>query len=122
MGFFNPQSPQVQVSLLTVGGFIPAALQSKGLIGAAIVTGGGVGATTAGVDGFETTAPGLASSQILHLVTVCGFDNPHCVQFQVSFGMGCAIPAAAKSKALTGVGLGFIVTDAVTGGFGGKAL
>ena len=112
MGFFNPQSPQIQVSLLTVGGFTPAALQSKDLMG---------GATTAGVDGFGTTAPGLASSQILHLVAVCGFDNPHCGQFQVSFSVGRAIPAAAKSKALTGVGLAFIATGTVTDGFGGKA-
>lgn len=88
-----------------VGGFIPAAPQSKDAV---LATGAGVGAGA----GAEVAAPGLGASHIVHLaVAPAGFERPHIphVQSPPTLAVGAFIPAAPQSNDevfATGAGAG----------------
>ena len=90
-GFDNIHVEQVQLlPVFVLVGFAPAADQSKGFAGGAL-------------------APGFGASQTVHFsVAVAGFDSMQVEHVQLSPAPGELagfIPAAAKSKPLTGAGV-----------------
>jgi len=95
-GFTNAQRPHVQLSLLTVGAFIPAAPQLK-------PTTGGAGAATGAGDGVLVVAPLRGFSQVWHWEAEAGFERAQSEQVQESLlTVGGFKPAAPQLKPVVG--------------------
>lgn len=109
-GLERPHKEHVQVPLLGVGIFIPAAAKLNPVTG----TVGGAGIEIVLGAGGAEHALGDGLSHVWHLDTEEGLDRPQREQIQASFlTVGGFIPAAAKSKPFT-AGVGEPLGDGVS--------